>query len=136
VIIYKTPDEIAKMRVAGRITAGAIRAMLDAVTPGISTYELDQIAERHIRSEGGTPSFLGYGGSRNAPPFPGTICASIDDEIVHGIPSRKRILKTGDVLSLVRANAFIVAPGDTLPIPAGTDVDVMSWEDSLVRFDR
>ncbi len=99
-IIYKTSDEIAKMRTAGRITGEAIKAMLDAVAPGVSTYDLDQIAERHIRSEGGTPSFLGYGGSRNAPPFPGTICASIDDEIVHGIPSRTRILKTGDVLSL------------------------------------
>ena len=99
-IIYKTPDEIAKMRVAGRITSGAIAATLAAVAPGVSTGELDEVAERYIRSEGGTPSFLGYGGSRSAPPFPGTICTSINEEIVHGIPSTKRVLKTGDVLSI------------------------------------
>jgi methionyl aminopeptidase len=100
VIIYKSPDEIAKMRRAGQITAGAIQAMLDAVTPGTTTYDLDQIAERHIRSNDAIPSFLGYGGARGVTPFPGTICASINEEIVHGIPSPKRVLKTGDVLSL------------------------------------
>jgi methionyl aminopeptidase len=100
VIIYKSPDELAKMRRAGRITADAIGAMLAAVAPGVSTGELDGIAENVIRSQGATPSFLGYGASRGAPPFPGTICASLNDEIVHGIPSPSRVLKAGDVLSL------------------------------------
>lgn len=99
-IIYKSPDEIAKMRRAGQITAGAIQAILDVVTPGMTTHDLDQIAERHIRSHDAIPSFLGYGGSRGVTPFPGTICASINEEIVHGIPSLKRVLKVGDVLSI------------------------------------
>ena len=125
-IIYKSADEIAKMREAGRITAEAIQAMLEAIVPGVSTGELDEIAERHIRAEGGAPSFLGYGGSRNAPPFPGTICASVNDEIVHGIPSRSRILNTGDVLSLDCGavwdgfqgdSAVTVIVGDEAPSP-------------------
>jgi methionyl aminopeptidase len=94
-IIYKSPDEIAKMRRAGRITGDAIVAMLEKVAPGITTADLDAIAERSIRDAGGTPSFLHYKGS-----YPATICASVNDEIVHGIPSRQRVLKTGDVISL------------------------------------
>ncbi len=81
-IIYKSPDEIAKMRRAGRITADAILAMLERVAPGMTTADLDAIAERTIRDAGGTPSFLHYKGS-----YPATICASVNDEIVHGIPS-------------------------------------------------
>jgi methionyl aminopeptidase len=99
VIIYKSPEEIDKMRRAGAITAAAIEAMLDAVAPGITTGELDRIAERTIRAAGATPSFLGYGAPHKTP-FPGTICASINEEIVHGIPSATRVLQVGDVLSL------------------------------------
>ena len=95
-IIYKSPDEIAKMRRAGRITADAIVAMLERGRRARHDHvDLDAIAERSIRDAGGTPSFLHYKGS-----YPATICASINDEIVHGIPSRERVLKTGDVLSL------------------------------------
>jgi len=93
-IIYKSPAEIGKMRRAGRITAGAIEAILEVVSSGVTTADLDAVAERFIRDQGGTPSFKGYRA------FPGTICASINDEIVHGIPSAKRVLKTGDVLAL------------------------------------
>jgi methionyl aminopeptidase len=99
-IIRKSKEEIDLMRRAGRITAGAIEAALAEVTPGATTADLDAAAERFIRAEGAEPSFLGYGGPRGQPPFIGTICASIDDEIVHGIPSAKRVLKTGDVLSI------------------------------------
>ena len=81
-IIYKSPDEIAKMRVAGRITADAIQAMLERVAPGMTTADLDAIAEDSIRRAGGIPSFLDYKGT-----YPATICASVNDEIVHGIPS-------------------------------------------------
>jgi methionyl aminopeptidase len=98
-IIYKSPEEIDRMRRAGAITAAAIEAMLEAVAPGVSTGELDAIAERTIREAGAAPSFLGYG-TPHKTAFPGTICASIDDEIVHGIPSLDRVLKAGDVLSL------------------------------------
>ncbi len=93
-IQIKTPDEIALMREAGLVTKRALAAMRAAVAPGISTGELDRIAEDSIRSEGGVPSFLGYRG------FTGTICASINDEVVHGIPSPKRKLREGDVISL------------------------------------
>jgi methionyl aminopeptidase len=99
-IIRKSNDELELMRRAGQITAGAIEAALAQVAPGRTTADLDAAAERFIRAEGAEPSFLGYGGARGQPPFPGTICASINDEIVHGIPSSKRVLKTGDVLSI------------------------------------
>ncbi len=94
-IIYKTPDEIDKMRRAGRITARAIEAMLEHVAPGVTTADLDAVAERSIRDQGAAPSFLHYKGT-----YPATICASVNEEIVHGIPSKKRALRTGDVLSL------------------------------------
>jgi methionyl aminopeptidase len=99
-IIRKSNDELELMRRAGRITAGAIEAALAEVAPGKTTADLDAAAERYIREEGAEPSFLGYGGARGQPPFTGTICASIDDEIVHGIPSPTRVLQTGEVLSI------------------------------------
>jgi methionyl aminopeptidase len=94
VIIYKSPEEVDKMRRAGRIVAGTIDRVLAAVAPGKTTADLDAVAERYIRDQDATPSFLGYRG------FPASICASLNDEIVHGIPSRKRKLKDGDILSL------------------------------------
>jgi methionyl aminopeptidase len=93
-IIYKSPDEVDKMRVAGRIVAATIDAVLGAVRPGVSTADLDAVAEGFIREREATPSFKGYRG------FPASICASLNEEVVHGIPSPKRILKEGDVLSL------------------------------------
>ena len=82
-IIYKSPDEIDKMRRAGRDHGGRDPGVLERVAPGVTTADLDAIAERTIRDAGGTPSFLHYKGS-----YPATICASVNDEIVHGIPSR------------------------------------------------
>jgi len=93
-IILKSPDEVAKMRVAGSIVADTIDTVLASVGPGVSTADLDAVAEAFIRERKATPSFKGYRG------FPASICASLNDEIVHGIPSPKRILKEGDVLSL------------------------------------
>jgi methionyl aminopeptidase len=95
VIIRKSPEELGKMRTAGRIVAGTIDAVLAAVEPGRSTLDLDRVAERYIREQGASPSFKGYRGT-----YPASICASIDDEIVHGIPSGTRKLKEGMVLSL------------------------------------
>ena len=92
-IIYKSPEEIEKMRRAGRITAAAIERILTAVRPGITTGHLDGLAEETMREMGAVPSFKGYRG------FPATICASINQEIVHGIPGR-RVLMEGDLLSL------------------------------------
>jgi methionyl aminopeptidase len=93
-IQIKTPHEIELMRASGLVTAGAIGAVRAAVRPGVSTKELDAIAEDHIRSHGAVPNFLGYHG------FTGTICASINDEIVHGIPDPDRRLAEGDNISI------------------------------------
>lgn len=93
-IIRKSTEELAKMRRAGRITAGTIEAVLAAVAPGKTTADLDAVAEGYILAQGATPSFKGYKG------FPATICVSINDEIVHGIPASKRVLKEGDLVSL------------------------------------
>jgi methionyl aminopeptidase len=111
-IIYKSPEEIERMRRAGAITAGAIRAMLDLVAPGVTTGELDAVAETYIRGQGAVPSFLGYGAPHKTP-FPGTICASVNEEIVHGIPSADRVLQAGDVLSLDCGAIFDGFQGDS-----------------------
>lgn len=94
-IIRKSADELDKMRKAGRIVAGTIDAVVGEVRPGRSTLDLDRVAERYIRGQGAIPSFKGYRGT-----YPASICASIDAEIVHGIPSATRSLKEGMVLSL------------------------------------
>ena len=93
----KRPAEIETMAAAGRILAGILDVLRAEVRPGVSTADLDAIAERMIRDAGATPSFKGYGSN---PPFPGSICASINDEVVHGIPSPRRRLADGDVVSI------------------------------------
>lgn len=92
----KSASEIALMAAAGRIVAEVLEAMGKMVRPGISTLDLDSAAHAIILKAGARPSFLGYG----QPPFPGSICASIDDEVVHGIPSRQRILAEGSLISV------------------------------------
>jgi methionyl aminopeptidase len=93
-IEVKTPAQLAIMREAGLVTAAALRAVAGAVEPGISTAELDAIAEREIRSAGAAPSFKGYFG------YPATICTSVNEQIVHGIPNPAQVLQDGDVLSV------------------------------------
>jgi methionyl aminopeptidase len=93
-IQIKTAREIELMRASGLVTAGAIAAVKAAVAPGVTTGELDAIAEDFIRSRGAVPNFLGYHG------FTGTICASVNDEVVHGIPSPDRVLADGDNISI------------------------------------
>lgn len=92
----KQASEIKKMAEAGRIVAQVLDALGEMVRPGISTADLDREARRIIESAGAIPSFLGYG----EPPFPGAICASIDEEVVHGIPSEDRILEEGSIISV------------------------------------
>jgi methionyl aminopeptidase len=91
----KTPEQVERMRVAGLLVGETLELLRGAVRPGVTTAELDALAEDHIRSRGGVPSFVGYGD----PPFPGTICASVDDEVVHGIPGARE-LRPGDVISI------------------------------------
>lgn len=93
-ITIKSNREIELMKEAGRIVALAHRKVKEAIRPGISTFELDKIAEDTIRANGAIPSFKGYGG------FPGSICASINEVVVHGIPKKSTILKNGDIISV------------------------------------
>lgn len=93
-IILKSPAEIEAMKEAGRVSAKALRVVGEHCKPGVSTLELDEIAETLIREEGGVPAFKGYGG------FPGSICASINEQIIHGIPSKDAVLKSGDIISI------------------------------------
>ena len=92
-IILKTPDEIAVMAKASRVVAEALAVLKNAVKPGITTDELDRLAESEIRARGAIPAFKGY---RN---YPKTLCASVNEQVVHGIPS-KRVLKEGDIIGL------------------------------------
>jgi len=113
-IVLKSAQEIDRMREAGRVTALTIERIVEEVRPGMSTADLDRIGERSIRSEGCTPSFLGYRG------FPASICVSVNDEIVHGIPSPKRILREGDVLSIDVGAVYEGYHGDSaVTIPIG-----------------
>lgn len=93
-IVLKTARELALMREACRISAGALRVAGEAVKPGVSTWEIDKIAYNYIKSQGAEPNFLHLYG------FPATACISINDEVIHGIPSKKRILKEGDIVSI------------------------------------
>jgi methionyl aminopeptidase len=94
VIVRKSPEELDRMRRAGRVVADTISRLLEAVAPGRTTFDLDRLAAQTIEAVGARPSFKGYRG------FPATICTSIDHEIVHGIPSRTRRLAEGQLLSL------------------------------------
>ena len=93
-VILKTPEEIEAMKRAGALSAAVLREVGARCVPGVSTLELDQFAEDYIRRNGGIPTFKGYGG------FPGSICASINEQIVHGIPSSSVKLKSGDIISI------------------------------------
>jgi methionyl aminopeptidase len=93
-IEIKTPGQIAIMREAGLVVAHTLRALAAAARPGVSTADLDALAEREIRAAGAVPSFKGYHG------YPATICTSVNDEIVHGIPSPDRSLHEGDIISI------------------------------------
>ena len=106
-ITIKSAREIECMREAGRIVALTHKELQKHLKPGISTLELDEIAEKTIRSYGATPSFKGYGG------FPGSICASINEVVVHGIPRKNIILKDGDIIALDIGACFKGYHGDS-----------------------
>ncbi len=91
----KTPAQIEKMRVAGLLVGETLELLRAAAQPGVTTADLDKLAEANIRDHRGVPSFKGY----SHPPFPATICASVNDEVVHGIPG-PRVLQSGDILSI------------------------------------
>jgi len=96
-VTRKSRREIEKMRSAGRIVAEVLALVESELRPGVSTGHLDRLAERHIRSAGAVPSFKGYGHRSN--PFPGSLCISLDDEVVHGIPG-ERLIRAGQIVSV------------------------------------
>ena len=93
-IEIKTPEQLAVMREAGLVVGGTLSLLAAAVRPGVTTAELDELAEAEIRNAGATPSFKGYHG------YPAVICTSVNEEIVHGIPSPRRTLRDGDIISI------------------------------------
>jgi methionyl aminopeptidase len=97
-IQYKTPAQILKMRAAGLVVAEVHQAMRESAGPGVTTAELDRIAEQVIRDCGGVPSFKGYDIGNG--PYPGSICSSVNEQVVHAIPSADAVLKEGDLLSV------------------------------------
>ena len=100
-VTIKSKHEIEKMREACRVAALAQKAIEEAIRPGVSTWELDKIAENTMRANGAIPAEKGYpSGVKGVPAFPGSICASINDEVIHGIPSKRAILKEGDIVSI------------------------------------
>jgi methionyl aminopeptidase len=99
-IAIKTPEEIKILREGGKILASILLKTADYAKSGVATLELDEYAESLIKKAGGEPSFKNYKTSRDKFPFPASLCVSINDEVVHGIPSSERILKEGDIVGL------------------------------------
>jgi methionyl aminopeptidase len=121
----KTKEQVALMRQAGRIVAEVLQLMREKARPGVSTGELNAISEEIIRKRNAVPSFKGYpGNGRND--FPASICTSINEEIVHGIPSRDRVLREGDILSIDVGAIHGGFHGDAAITVAIGEVDALS----------
>lgn len=115
-VVLKTRKEIEKMREAGRISAGALKVAGEAVEPGISTWEIDEIARKYILKQGAKPNFLHLNG------FPATACISVNNEVIHGIPSRKKIIREGDIVSIDLGAALDGYNGDNAATFACGDI--------------
>jgi methionyl aminopeptidase len=129
-IILKSKSEIEKMAVACHIVAEVLATLVRAVRPGLSTLELDALAERGIRTRGGMPAFKGYRG------FPNTLCVSLNEQVVHGIPSKRR-LRAGDIIGLDLGATWEGYYGDAAvtipvgPIPAETECLLTTAREAL-----
>lgn len=127
-IQLKNPLQINEMKEAGRITGEALLVARESIREGISTYELDKIIRNHIEKSGAKPSFLGYHG------FPGSACISVNDEVIHGIPSKKVILREGDVVKIDVGAFYKGYHGDAArTIPVGR---VSEEAEKLIRVTR
>ena len=115
-IVLKTGRELKVMREACRISAEALKLAGSAVEPGVTTAELDKIAEQYILSQGAVPNFKNYNG------YPATACISINNEVIHGIPSKKRVIKAGDIVSIDLGAKFEGYHGDNAATFACGDV--------------
>ncbi len=114
----KSAKELDDLRASGRLLHQVLTVVIAAVRPGISTKELDEIAEREIRAAGALPIFKGYG-SEWGKPFPASLCTSINAEVVHGIPSPKRLLKEGDIVKLdigLRFRGMVTDMARSIPV--------------------
>ena len=105
-IVLKTARELKFMRAAGRIAANALKMAGAAVEPGVSTWEIDRVARRYIEEQGAKPTFLGYGG------FPASACVSVNNVVIHGIPSKEQLVKEGDIVSIDVGATFEGFVGD------------------------
>ncbi len=114
-IHLKNSQQITLMKDAGRITGEALLLARDMVRPGITTYEIDEAIRHYIEKCGAKPTFLGYGG------FPASACISVNDEVIHGIPSKKKVLKEGDIVKIDTGATYRGYVGDSArTIPVGT----------------
>ena len=125
-IELKTPEQIALMREAGRLVAETFEVLRPRVVPGVTTLDLDRMAEEYIRKHGAIPLYKGYvpAGGRGIPPFPGTICASVNEVICHGIPSSKVRLQDGDIIGVDIGVQYKGWCGDACMTYAVGNVDV------------
>ena len=115
-IVLKTARELSIMKEACRISAGALQVIGQAIEPGVTTGELDRMAEKYILSQGAKPNFKNYQG------YPATACISINNEVIHGIPSAKRVIKAGDIVSVDLGAVFQGYHGDNAATFAVGDI--------------
>ena len=126
-IIYKTLEEIKKIKKANEIIARLLEEVLPKyIKEGISTYEIDQIAEDYIRSQGAIPGTKGYDIGRPYPPYPASTCISVNEEVVHGIPKKDKILKNGDILTVDTVTVLDGFFGDAAKTYAVGEIDETS----------
>ncbi len=131
-ITIKTQKEIAIMREGGQILAGVLRDVVSRVGSGIALNELDALAEREIRAAGAEPAFLGYQSSRKDIPYPATLCVSVNDEVVHGIGTRKRMLCAGDIVGLDIGLRYPARTGLYVDMAVSLGVGPMNAKDALL----
>lgn len=123
-MITTDPKEIEILRQGGNILATVLQLVAKQVKPGVSAYDLDEFAEKEIRARGGEPSFKNYASQLGDPAFPASLCVSINDEVVHGIPGKNKILKDGDIVGLdlgVKFKGLFTDAAITVPVGKVTD---------------
>ena len=121
-VTIKSQQEIELLREGGKLLASVLEQVAQKVTAGTHIKDLDHLAEQLIRESGGEPAFLGYRGDRRTPPYPATLCVSINDEVVHGVGTRENILADGDIVGLdigmryPEKNGFFTDMAVTVPV--------------------
>jgi methionyl aminopeptidase len=133
-IIIKTPEEIEIIREGGKHLAEVLYKLKEKIAPGVSTKDLDLYAEKLIREMGDVPAFLNYRPEGAETPFPASLCISLNDEIVHGIPKKNRILKEGDIVSLdlgVKHKGLFTDMAISVPVGTMNNVDLKLIEITL-----